>query len=608
MSSTELVIDYKDLEFCMNDWLKIGDLSQYKKFENFDTDTCNLMLTEAGKFSEEVLFPTRAESDKVGCHIDESGQGRVPEIIKKPYQKAYELGWASLCSDENFGGQGAPNTLGFIIKEGFAGANVGLSMYFGLTEGAARLILSFGTQEQKETFVPNMLAGVHTGTMCLSEPQAGSDVGENATTAEKIEGDAYKIKGTKCWISSGDNDLSENIIHLVLARIKGAPTGTKGLSLFIVPKIRMKEDGTLGESNDVVLAHLEHKMGINCSATAVLNFGENDQCVGYLLGEEHKGIGYMFQMMNEARLGTASLGVSVASAAYQNALTYAKERKQGPHINELRNPEAPRVAIIHHPDVRLMLANMKARVEASRALLLGTAYYLDLYEATDEEEEKKKYDDFVQILTPMCKGFATEAGIDVVRDGIQVLGGVGYTTDFPMEQLYRDLRISAIYEGTTGIQALDLVGRKMTMKNGALFINLLGAFGELIEENQENEALASSIQLFSQACETLSNVAMGAQALLKERGMEGPALYATPMLMFTSAVTSAYFLLQQCVVALQKREELQATGASDDNTEVVFYQNKLTLTHFFLENVVGQYECLVTPSIKKNLDPLQLAF
>ncbi len=603
MSSTELVIDARDIRFVMNEWLEVEKLSKFPRYADFDQETITLLLEEGHKFAVEVISPTRAESDREGCRVVE-GRVKVPACLQKPYEQAYELGWASIGSNPQYGGQGAPRTIQIAISEGMAGGNMGLAMYFALTEGAMELIESFGTEPLKEQYIAKMVSGEFTGTMCLSEPHAGSDVGAGHTSAERTEEGHYKIKGTKTWISSGDNDLGKNVIHALLARIKGAPGGTKGLSLFLVPMFRLNQDGSVGESNDVALASIEEKMGIHCSATAVLNFGENDDCYGYLLGAEEQGMACMFQMMNGARIGVGTTAVAVASAAYQNALAYAKERVQGPHINQIRDAETARVPIIEHPDVRLNLMAMKSRVEALRALIYAAGKYFDILRGTDDETEKKAADDMLQLLTPMCKGWGAEVGLDVVRTGIQILGGVGYTQDFPMEQLYRDLRITAIYEGTTGIQALDLLGRKMTMRNGALFMNLLGQFNSLSETHKTHPLLGKIVQKWAKSGEKVAGAAMTLQTILSQRGMEGAALYATPFMMHLSGVTAGYFLLEQSLVAVSKLEAIKQENNVEEanypqflqeNSDALFYDNKIKTAQFYVNVVLPTFEALTQP-------------
>ncbi len=613
MSSTDLVVDLPEIRFVLNEWLKVAKLSEQERFQAFDAETVDLMLQEAATFATDVVAPTRQETDRKGAWM-EDGRVKVAECMREPYRQAYELGWGSITSDPDFGGQGAPSSLGLAVNEGLIGGNQAVSSFFGLTEGCARLILSFGTEELKRKYVPHMLSGRFNGTMCLSEPQAGSDVGASTTLAEPQDDGTYLIKGTKVWISNGDSDLVENTVHAVLARIKGAGPGTGGLSLFLVPRVLVEDDGSLGAPNDVGVGSIEHKMGLHGSPTCVMNFGEQGTCRGWLLGREHKGMSEMFQMMNEARLATSALGLGLASAAHQNALSYAKERLQGAHISQMRNPEAPRVAIVEHPAVRFNLMQMRARVEAMRALLYGTTFELDQARSAATPEAAQPHQDLVELLTPMCKGFCTETGIETINIGIQVLGGVGYTQDFPLEQLFRDARVTAIYEGTTDIQALDLVGRKMTMNNGALFMNLLTRFGEFIAENHSHPRLGPLCKTWEASCSNLSDLALSAQKVIQSRGMEGVALYATPFLMFTSAVTASWFLLQQGRIASDRLDELaQAQGADPDDTaflqeheEARFYHSKLKTVRFFLEGVVPQFEASLTGAKHHNYDPLDI--
>ena len=424
MSSTELTLDQRDIHFALRECLPIEKLSESELFSEFDVDTVDMMVQEGIRFAIDVVSPTRTESDREGCRM-EDGRVKVPKCLHDPYKKAYELGWATMRVSQEYGGMGAPATLGLVINEALNGANLGLSMFFGLTSGAAELIDTFGSAALKKKYAAKMFQGQYTGTMCLSEPQAGSDVGAGTTSAVSEGDGVYKIKGSKCWISSGDNDLGENVIHAVLARVKGAPDGTKGLSLFVVPYTRVNDDGTLGDWNDVTVASIENKLGIHASPTAVLNLGENDNCLGWIIGEEGQGISSMFLMMNGARIYTGLIGLALGGAAYENARAYAHERVQGTHISKIRDPDAPRVSIVNHPAVRLNLINMKAKVEAMRALLYYTSFQFDLEKIAKTDDEKQSTQNMVDMLTPMCKGWCTEVGLDVVRTGIQVLGGGG---------------------------------------------------------------------------------------------------------------------------------------------------------------------------------------
>ncbi len=616
MSSTELTLDQRDISFAAQEWLKIGQLSESEKFAEFDQDTLDLMVQEGIRFAIDVVSPTRSESDREGCRI-EDGRVKVPKCLHEPYQQSYELGWASMGVSQEYGGMGAPATLVLIVNEAMNGANLGLSMFFGLTSGAADLIDTYGSDSLKQKYVAKMYQGKFTGTMCLSEPQAGSDVGAGTTSAESVEDGVYKIKGSKCWISSGDSDLGENVIHAVLARVKGAPDGTKGLSLFVVPHTRVNDDGSLGDWNDVTVVSIEDKLGIHASPTAVLNFGENDDCLGWIIGEEGQGISSMFLMMNGARIYTGLIGLALGGAAYENAKTYAQERVQGINISKIRDPDAPRVTIVEHPAVRLNLINMKAKVEAMRALLYYTVFQLDLELIAKTDEERQKAQNMVDLLTPMCKGWCTEVGLDVVQVGIQVLGGVGYTKDFPMEQLYRDARIAPIYEGTTDIQALDLVGRKMLQQGGMLFQQLMERFSQLIGKHSEHPELGGVFKTFEAYCETLYETSMGSQEVIKTRGMEGVALYATPFLMFFSSVTAGSLLLEQAVLAAEKLTQIKAEkGIGDlsdssflkENEDALFYANKIKTTRYFVEVIIPQFDALLAGGKKQNYDALEITF
>ena len=616
MGSTDFAIDSQDIRFVVREWLHAEQLSRHSRFKAFDADTLDLMLQESEKFSGEVLFPTRKATDREGCRV-EDGRVRMPKCLTAPYQQSYELGWGSLTSDPEYGGQGAPVTLGLAVREATVAGSQALTSFFALTSGAARLILSFGAQDLKDRYVPHLLSGRFNGTMCLSEPHAGSDVGASITSAVPTGDGSYHIKGTKSWISNGDADLVENTIHAVLARVEGAQAGTKGLTLFAVPRVHVNDNGSLGDSNDVDVPSIESKMGLHGSPTCVVKFGENDGCIGWPLGGEGQGMPCMFQMMNEARIGTATIGLGIGSLAAQNATAYAKERVQGPHITKSRDPDTPRVPIIEHPAVRFNLLQMRARVEAMRALMFKATFLLDEIATTEDLEVRSAKQNLVDLLTPMCKGWCTEVGLEVVQTGIQVLGGVGYTKDFPMEQFYRDLRVAPIYEGTTDIQALDLVGRKMAKNQGALFVALLQQIGEFLPSLGEHPRLAALGRVFEGYCETLSDLALGAQEVMQIRGIEGVALHATPFLMFCSSVTAGWLLLQQAVVAHDRLEALKREhGIGDletpeflkENPQAQFYENKLITIQFFVEAVIPQYEGLMAAAKRRNYDPLDIVF
>ena len=493
----DYLVDFRDVQFVLYEMLGVDKLCEREKYQDFNKEIMDMVLEQGLKFSKEILAPINDVADKEGCKF-EDGKVSMPQCFHDAYKQYCEGGWAGISSSPDFGGQGMPSAIGIAVAEFFIGSCCSFGMTPGLSRGSAGLIESFGSDELKAIYCEKMYTGEWAGTMCLTEPQAGSAVGDLKTTAKK-KGDDWIINGTKSFITSGDHDLTENIIHLVLARTEGAPAGIKGISLFVVPKFRVNDDGSLGELNDVVCGNIEHKMGIHASSTCTLNFGDNDACVGYLVGEECAGIKCMFQLMNEARIGVGMQGMGQAGAVYMGALAYAKERIQGVEITEMRNVDAPRVPIIDHPDIRRMLMLMKAYTEGCRALLYQTAYYVDLAETAADEEEKEGYEMMIDLLTPICKAYSTDVAFRVSEWGIQVLGGYGYCSEYPMEQYMRDIKILSIYEGTNGIQALDLLGRKIAMKGGMLFMKYVMELNDFIEANKEHARVGASVAAFEKA-------------------------------------------------------------------------------------------------------------
>ncbi|RMH36839.1 MAG: acyl-CoA dehydrogenase, partial [Deltaproteobacteria bacterium] len=456
--------DLREIRFRLYEQFHLDELLGQPPFEEWDVEAVDMIIDEVYQFACDKIGPTNRVGDEVGCRLVD-GKVITPPGFKEAWDALYEAGYRNVSAPEEHGGAGAPFSVGIATEEFLAGANVAFAMYPGLTVGAAELIAAFGTPEQVGRYVHNMFSGKWAGTMCLTEPHAGSDVGAATTKAIKQPDGTYKIEGTKIFISAGDHDLTENIIHMVLARTEGAPPGTKGLSLFIVPR-----DKLTGGSNDVTVGGIEHKMGINGSATCVLNFGENGNCVGELVGtEECRGMSQMFRMMNFARIGVGVQGMAVASAAYLAALDYAKERKQGPHVSKWKDPTAPKVPIIQHPDVRRMLIDMKARVEGIRALILKLCAHTDRERllAGKDDEQAAYHKGQVDLLVPIVKAYSSDQAFRVCETAIQVFGGAGYLRDHPVEQYLRDSKIFSIYEGTNHIQAMDLVGRKLPQRGGA---------------------------------------------------------------------------------------------------------------------------------------------
>ncbi len=449
----------EDIQFLLHKWLKVSE--HYKTYgfeEAADPELIDAIVSEGSKFAEEVLLPLNQKGDEQGCTFN-NGEVTTPEGFKEAYQQYCANGWPSLSADPDFGGQGLPYSLSVVMAEMISSANMSWGMYPGLSQGVIEALSAHGSDEQKKSYLPQLISGEWTGTMCLTEPHCGSDLGILKTKAEPSGDEKYSITGTKIFISAGEHDMTDNIIHLVLARLPDAPEGTKGISLFIVPKYKLDANGGVGERNTVTCGSIEHKMGIKASATAVLNF---DAAEGYLIGEANKGLNYMFTMMNAARLATGQQGQAMTSVSYQNALAYAKDRLQ---MRALSGPKAPEKAadpIIVHPDVRRMLLTQKAFAEGNRAMAFYVATLVDTEERAEGERKEKAHKE-LSFLTPICKSFMTETGHEATNLGMQILGGHGYIGEWGLEQFARDVRITQIYEGTNGIQALDLLGRKVLM-------------------------------------------------------------------------------------------------------------------------------------------------
>ncbi|HOX29035.1 MAG TPA: acyl-CoA dehydrogenase, partial [bacterium] len=575
--------------------LDLNKLLSLEVFKDFSAEDFDMVIDQGVRFAVEKLAPLNKTSDREGAKYDKAtSKVLVPRDQLPVYTEFCENGWLAPTGNPEFGGGGFPGTVGIALGEAFVGACVTFMMTPGLTRSAAHVVEAFGTDEQKAVYAEKMVTGKWAGTMCLTEPQAGSAVGDLKTTA-KPDGDSFLITGTKSFITSGDHDFTENIIHLVLARIEGEPAGMKGVSLFIVPKYLVKPDGGVGEFNDVTCGGIEEKMGIHGSPTCTLNFGENGKCRGYLIGEKNKGIVAMFQMMNEARIGVGLQGMSQASAAYHEALDYAKERVQGVDILEMKNVDAARVAIIKHPDVRRMLMTMKAYVEASRALLYKTAFYADIAMNSTNKNDRDKCKGFVELLTPVCKAYCTDVAFKVTELGIQVLGGYGYCAEYPLEQYCRDVKITSIYEGTNGIQALDLLGRKIGMGGGMVLMSFLMELNQFIAANKKDEVLGKYITILEQTRDKLAGITSKLPKLGKENAYY-PVLYATPFLELFGEIVCAYMLLEQAKIASVKLAAIFAErGAADDaakkaivadSSEAAFYHNKIQTAAFFATNIL----------------------
>ncbi len=614
MSNGTFPINIRDMRFVLYEQLGIERLCQFEKFRDYSRETFDMVLEEGAKLAAEVIAPLNSIADKEGC-LYEKGKVKVPEAFHDAFKKYCEGGWIAASVDTEAGGQGLPESVALAAAEMFVGASVSFTTYPGLTRGCANLIQSFGTPEQKRMFLEKMYSGRWTGTMCITEPQAGSAVGDVKCLAKK-EGDYYSIQGTKIFITAGDHNLAENIIHAVLARTENAPSGTKGLSLFIVPKIRINADGSLGEPNDVNCGGIEHKMGLKGSSTCTLNFGDDGRCHGYMLGQENQGIQLMFQMMNEARLGVGLQGFALGNLAYLYALKYAKERIQGVEVTKMRDPNAPRVNIITHPDIRRMLITMKAYAEGLRALIYRCAYYADLAGVATDAKEKEYCENMIDLLIPIVKAYSTDIAFRLTEWAIQVHGGYGYCGEYPVEQLCRDVKITSIYEGTNGIQAMDLVGRKLSLKKGALFMGWMREVNEFVEKHKAHPLFGSSVVQLEQAKNTLVNVSMHFAKSAAGGDFFYPMLHASPYLNLFGEVELAYLLLDQAILAQDKLQTIfQKTGATTDEAkagviaeqaEAAFYSGKVFSAEFFVTNILPQVQSTAAAILSGNRSALTI--
>jgi alkylation response protein AidB-like acyl-CoA dehydrogenase len=494
-----------DALFLLNDVFHLDRYGNLPGFADASPDMVEAVLREAAKFSEEVLTPLNRVGDRQGCTRHPDGSVTTPDGFKKAFKQLVEGGWIGISAPAEFGGQGLPATLTEIVNEFMCSANMAFAMYPGLTQGAIAALLVHGSPALKAKYLPKMVAGEWTGTMNLTEPHCGTDLGLLRTKAAKQADGSYKITGTKIFISAGEHDLSANIIHLVLARIEGAPAGTRGISLFVVPKIAVNDDGSLGEPNGVSCGSIEEKMGIHGNATCVMNY---DGATGWLIGEENRGLNAMFVMMNEARLGVGVQGLAQSEVAYQNAAAYAKERLQGRAISGVKYPDKPADPIIVHPDVRRGLMSMRAFNEAARALVTWAALKGDIAHRSEDENERTSADDALGLLTPVIKGVLTDTGFANTVMAQQIFGGHGYIAEHGMEQFVRDARIAQIYEGANGIQALDLVGRKLGKDGGRALMAFFGEVQGYLKERADSDTLNVYLKPLGQSLAHLQEASM----------------------------------------------------------------------------------------------------
>lgn len=565
-----------DIRFVLNDVLNVEQLSELPGFGEATSDLIDPVLDEAAKICQDVLFPLNLSGDQEGCKFN-NGEVTTPKGFKEAYQTFIEGGWTGLSSDPDYGGMGMPMTMNTVMQEMICAANMSFGMYPGLSQGCYEAIHHFGTDEQKSTYLPKLVEGVWSGTMNLTEPHCGTDLGLIKTKADDNGDGSYNITGTKIFISAGEHDLTENIVHLVLARLPDAPAGVKGISLFVVPKYLPTDAGEVGTRNTgAVCGSIEHKMGIHANSTCVMNY---DNAKGWLVGEPHKGLKAMFTMMNAARLGVAMQGLGIAEVAYQNGLAYAKDRLQMRSLSGTKEPEKPADPIIVHPDVRRMLLTGKAFTEGARMMAYWSAMHLDISHKHPDAEKRAEADDLVALMTPILKAYFTDMGSTVSNLAVQVHGGHGYIAEYGVEQYVRDARIAEIYEGTNGIQALDLVGRKMGQGYGRLLRRFFHPVQKFIEAEGENPDMMEFVMPLAKAFMKLQQ----ATATIAQKGMKNPE---------EAGAASADYLRQFALVAMgfmwarMVKVAMEKLDAGEGNKE--FYETKLQTARFFFAKMLPE--------------------
>jgi len=561
----------RDTRFVLEQVIGLDRYANLPGFENATPDTIDAVLEQGGQFVAEVLFPLNHSGDQEGCTRHDDGSVTTPAGYKEAYNQFVESGWGTLSAPVEFGGQGMPHVVSTAFQEYMISANMAFAMYPGLTHGAIASLLVKGSPEQQAKYVPKMVSGEWGGTMNLTEPQCGTDLGLIKTKAEPQADGSFLITGTKIFISSGEHDLTSNIIHLVLAKTPGAPDSTKGISLFVVPKFLVNDDDTLGARNPVTCGSIEHKMGIHANSTCVMNY---DGAKGWLVGEEMKGLAAMFIMMNAARLGVGLQGLGVGEVALQNAVQYAHDRRQGRALTGPQEPNEKADTLFVHPDVRRMLMEAKAQTEGMRALCLWGALQVDLEHAAPTEEERQLAADLVGLLTPVIKGVGTDIGYKVATDSQQVYGGHGYIAEWGMEQYVRDARISMIYEGTNGVQAMDLVGRKLAMNGG----RAVQAFFKLVAEEAAAAKGDEKLAALAEGLEKALGHLQGATMWLAQNGFKNPndvGAGAYPYMQLTGTVALGLMWLRMAKAA----SAALAAGGGDAK----FYEAKLVTARFYAE-------------------------
>jgi hypothetical protein len=578
----QMLADRRDVDFVLHELLEVERLARHPRFADFNRQAVDLVVSEARRFALKEMLPTYADGDRIGVSFNGDGTVKVPPSFHKAHRLYCENEWSAPTANPAFGGQGLPHTVGAAVDEYLMGGNWALSSYGSMGAGTGHMIELYGTPEQKAMYLRRLYTGEWGGTMLLTEPQAGTDVGALETSRRNPDG-TYTLTGNKIFITNGEHDLVANIIHPVLARIEGDPPGTKGISIFIVPKFLVNPDGSLGARNDIICTGVEEKHGIHGSATCVMSLGSKGACTGYLLGQAREGMKIMFHMMNGARLGTGMQALACASSAYLYALDYARKRIQGRDLADFKNHGAPSVPIIRHPDVRRNLLWMKAHVDGLRALIYSTWNLVDRAAAAATPEEAGRLDRRLALLTPIVKGYGSERGYTTCVLAMQVFGGAGYTRDYPVEAIARDCKITTIFEGCTGVQAMDLLARKLGMDGGRPFMELLGDIQAAVSAATQSPALAALAPRVGQAAQRLGQAAafLGGHAMSPH--FRTAFAHATPFMDAMGDVVLAWMHLQRATAAAARLPQAKKKDAD-------FYQGQIQTAEFFARTVLPETE------------------
>lgn len=574
----QIVADKRDIDFNLFEVMKCQDLVSHERYHAFDSKSFDMVVSEARKFGIKEILPTYTEGDREGVLFD-SGDVKVPRCYHRPF-KMFAGEWTSMAEDTNVGGQGLPHIVAQAASEYLSGSNISMTTYAIQGHGVGKMIQMFGSAKQKTLFLKNLYTAHWTGSMQLTEPNAGTDVGSLATMATKNEDGTYKITGNKIFISVGEHDLTENIIHAVLARVEGAPAGTRGLSLFLVPKYWVNDDGSLGERNDIICTGIEEKLGIHGMVTCSFALGSKGNCRGLILGQENMGMKAMFHMMNEERLIVGSQAFGNASCAYLHALNYANDRIQGKDLEKGKDPNAPKVPIIKHPDVCRMLLWMKVYVEGMRSFVYHVAHCFDKVACAESPKEKSLYEDIISFFTPLVKAYCSDRSFEVCACAMQVFGGYGYIRDYPVEQLLRDVKVVSLYEGTNGIQAMDLLGRKIGMSDGVVFNKVIEQISDRIAEAKNFVILKTAAQQLEIVVDRLVKLTVSLIDEIKSNNFKVSYSYACPFLEVMGDVIMGWMLLWRAIVAAK------ATKIDSKIKDINFYKGQIKSAEFFIFSIL----------------------